>query len=160
MRRALLILFSLAVVLLAAVTMLAPPARMRLLSGPDTRVVRGAYHVHTTLSDGAGTSDEVAHAAARAGLDFVVLTDHGDGTRAPVPPRYVEGVLLIDAVEISTTGGHYVALGLKQTPYRLAGEPRDVIEDVTRLGGFGIAAQTHTGVGVVAGESHNGPALV
>lgn len=140
MRRALLILFSLAVVLLAAVTTLAPPARMRLLSGPDTRVVRGAYHVHTTLSDGAGTSDEVAHAAARAGLDFVVLTDHGDGTRAPVPPRYVEGVLLIDAVEISTTGGHYVALGLKQTPYRLAGEPRDVIEDVTRLGGFGIAA--------------------
>ena len=140
MRRALLILVSLAVVLLAVAVTLAPPARTRLLPEPDARVVRGAFHVHTTVSDGAGTPDQVAHAAARAGLDFVVLTDHGDGTRAPAPPRYVEGVLLIDAVEISTTGGHYIALGLGQTPYRLAGEPRDVIEDVTRLGGFGVAA--------------------
>ena len=56
------------------------------------------------------------------------------------PPRYVDGVLVIDAVEISTTGGHYIALGCRESPYRLAGEPRDVIEDVTRLGGFGIAA--------------------
>ena len=40
----------------------------------------------------------------------------------------------------STTGGHYAALGIGQAPYRLAGEPRDVIEDVHRLGGFGIAA--------------------
>ena len=140
MRRLLLCVLSLAIVGLAVVVTLAPPARTRLALAADARVVRGAIHVHTTLSDGAGTPDEVAQAASRAGLDFVVLTDHGDGTRLPTPPRYVDGVLLIDAVEISTTGGHYIALGLGQTPYRLAGEPRDVIEDVTRLGGFGIAA--------------------
>ena len=46
-------------------------------------VVRGAYHVHSQRSDGTGTLDEVAAAAARAGLQFVVVTDHGDGTRAP-----------------------------------------------------------------------------
>lgn len=119
---------------------MAPPARTRLRVEPDARVVRAALHVHTTISDGAGTPDEVADAASRAGLDVVVLADHGDGTRAPVPPRYHAGVLVIDAVEISTTGGHYVALGLGQTPYRLAGEPRDVIEDVARMGGVGIAA--------------------
>ena len=33
-------------------------------------------------------------------------------TRAPDPPAYRSGVLCLDAVEISTTGGHYVALGL------------------------------------------------
>lgn len=140
MRRRLLvpiaILASVFVILLA----LAPPGRVRLTLAPDARVVRGAIHVHTTVSDGAGTADEVAAAASRAALDFVVLTDHGDGTRVPVPPHYAHGVLMIDAVEVSTTGGHYLALGLGQTPYRLAGEPRDVIEDVTRLGGFGIAA--------------------
>jgi hypothetical protein len=104
-------------------------------------VLRGAYHIHTTHSDGTGTVDEVAAAAARAGLQFIILTDHGDGTRVPLPPAYRSGVLVIDAVEISTTGGHYVALGLPgATPYRLAGEPRDVVEDVRRLGGFGIAA--------------------
>ncbi len=50
------------------------------------------------------------------------------------------GVLCIDAVEISTTGGHYIALDLPASPYPLGGEARDVVEDVQRLGGFGIAA--------------------
>ena len=36
----------------------------------------GNLHLHTTASDGAGTHDEVASAAARAGLDFIVYTDH------------------------------------------------------------------------------------
>jgi hypothetical protein len=135
----------LAVVLVAAavvtgVWVLLPPAARRLEPPGDPRTLRGAFHVHTVRSDGTGTPDAVAVAAARAGLDFVILTDHGDATRMPEAPRYLRGVLIIDAVEISTTGGHYVALGLEQSPYRLAGEPRDVIEDVHRLGGFGIAA--------------------
>jgi hypothetical protein len=46
----------------------------------------------------------------------------------------------VDAVEISTSGGHVVALGLPETPYPYAGETREVLEDVHRLGGFGIAA--------------------
>jgi hypothetical protein len=107
---------------------------------PDPLTVKGSVHVHTLRSDGTGTVDDVAAAARRAGLQFVVLTDHGDGTRDPDPPAYRSGVLVIDAVEISTTGGHYVALGLTRAPYRLAGEPRDVVEDVARLGGFGVVA--------------------
>jgi len=126
--------------LVATAWWLAPRGRTILAPGDDPRAVRGALHVHTTESDGAGTPDEVAAAAAEAGLSFVVLTDHGDATREPAAPRYVQGVLLIDAVELSTTGGHYIAIGLPRAPYRLAGEPRDVIEDVARLGGFGIAA--------------------
>ncbi len=82
----------------------------------------------------------MAAAAARAGLNFVVLTDHGDGTRTPDPPRYRSGVLVIDAVELSTQGGHYIAIGLPQAPYPLRGEARDVVDDVRRLGGFGIVA--------------------
>src|SRR5204863_3497039 len=35
-------------------------------------------------------------------------------------------------------GGHYIALGIPQTRYPLGGEARDVIQDVKRLGGFGI----------------------
>ena len=106
----------------------------------DSTLVTGAIHVHTIRSDGTGTVDEVAAAAARAGLDFVVLTDHGDATRKSDPPQYRSGVLCIDAVEISTRGGHVIALGLPQSPYPLAGEARDVIDDVIRLGGFPIAA--------------------
>jgi hypothetical protein len=107
--------------------------------GPP-HVVRGAYHIHTTRSDGSATPDEVAAAAARAGLQFIILTDHGDGTRAPDPPSYRSGVLTVDAVELNTTGGHYAALGLPESPYPLAGTAAAVTEDVRRLGGFGFAA--------------------
>jgi hypothetical protein len=101
---------------------------------------RGAIHVHTRRSDGTGTADEVAAAARRAGLKFVIFTDHGDGTRGSDVPVYRSGVLCIDAVEISTNGGHVVALGLPQTPFPLGGEARDVLEDVRRMGGMSIAA--------------------
>ena len=103
-------------------------------------VVRGAFHVHSNRSDGSGSVEEIAAAAARAGLGFVILTDHGDGTRPPEAPTYREGVLCLDAVEISTSGGHLVAVDLRQAPYPLGGEPGDVAEDVARLGGLGIVA--------------------
>ena len=47
---------------------------------------------------------------------------------------------MIDGVELSTDGGHYIAVGLPQAQYPLRGESRDVVADVRRLGGFGIIA--------------------
>jgi hypothetical protein len=141
MKRARWFALVLAVAIVTIVWAMLPPAAERLTLAPDPLVARGAIHVHTVRSDGAGTPERVAGAARRAGLDFVVLTDHGDAiTRAHDPPRYIDGVLLIDAVEISTEDGHLLALGIENAPYRLAGEARDVIEDVHRLGGFAIAA--------------------
>ena len=107
---------------------------------PSASDVRVAVHVHSRRSDGTGTVEVIAEAAAQAGLAAVVLTDHGDGMRAPDPPRYLAGVLVIDAVEVSTWAGHYVALGAAASPYPLGGEPDAVVEDVRRLGGVGIAA--------------------
>lgn len=100
----------------------------------------GAYHIHTTRSDGHGDRAAVASAARRAGLAFVILTDHGDGTRPPDPPAYIDGVLVLDGVEISTDQGHYVAIDMPRAPYPLGGTGESVVEDVRRLGGFGIAA--------------------
>ena len=68
---------------------------------------------------------------------FIIVTDHGDGMRPPDAPQYRHGVLVIDAVELNTTNGHLVALGLPATPYPFAGTAADVLEDVRRLGGFG-----------------------
>lgn len=103
------------------------------------RTARGVYHVHSRRSDGSGTVPDIAAAAAAASLDYVILTDHGDGTTI-AQPAYYEGVLMIDGVEISTDGGHYAAVGLDSVPYPLGGDARGVIEDVRRLGGIGIAA--------------------
>jgi hypothetical protein len=122
------------------VYMSAPPGRQILRGAPDDSTVPGVMHVHTNRSDGRSSPDEIAERAARAGLKFVIFTDHGDGTRPPDPPAYRSGVLTMDGVEISTTAGHYIALDMRESPYPLGGEPRDVVEDVRRLGGFGIAA--------------------
>ena len=117
-----------------------PPRAARLPALPATIAI-GAYHVHSTRSDGSGTVDDIAAAAAAAGLKFVVFTDHGDAVRQPDPPAYHHGVLCLDAVEISTAGGHVVALKLdRASEYPLGGETRDVIADVHRMGGWAIAA--------------------
>ena len=126
-----------AVVVLTLLTL--PPARIQLAAGGDGTVA-GVLHVHTQRSDGRSSPDEIAAAAARAGLKFIVFSDHGDATRSPDPPAYRSGVLCLDGVEISTSGGHYVAFDMPATPYPLAGESRDVVEDVRRFGGFGIVA--------------------
>src|SRR4029078_11558273 len=108
-----------------------PRAARSLAASPSLRAsVRGAIHIHTRRSDGSGTVDDVVRAASRAGLKFVILTDHGDGTREPDAPTYRNVVLCIDAVEISTTNGHVVALGLPRTPYSLGGAARGVVADV------------------------------
>lgn len=119
-----------------------PPASAVIVSDPVASApeVRGVVHVHTRRSDGGGTLDDVAAAAARAGLQFVVVTDHGDGTRLPEEPSYQHGVLVIDAVEVTTFDGHVLALGIGQAPYRLGGRGEDVVADINRLGGFAIAA--------------------
>ena len=125
---------------IASLSLLPPVPQSLAVPAGNVKPVRGAIHIHTRRSDGTGTMDQVADAAARAGLSFVIVTDHGDGTREPDRPVYRNSVLCIDALEISTNGGHVVALGMSRSPYPLGGEPRDVVEDIARLGGMSIAA--------------------
>ena len=134
---------AVAAVVFFAVATLPPPAeRLGALGDPELerRTVAGAVHIHTTRSDGTADVNTIAGAAARAGLKFVILADHGDATREPAPPSYIDGVLCLDGVEISTNSGHYVALDMKRSAYPLGGDASSVVEDVARLGGFGIAA--------------------
>ena len=102
-----------AAVLVAAVTAFItstiPPKHLSLANPAPDDAIPGVIHVHSVRSDGRGTPDEIAEAAARAGLKFVVITDHGDGTRAPEPPAYRHGVLCLDAVEISTSADVQIA---------------------------------------------------
>jgi hypothetical protein len=149
MRKALIATAAIAAAVVFFLLATMPPAP-RVASGePEAelagRLVSGAYHVHTSRSDGGATREEIAEAAARAGLQFVVFTDHGNGTEPGEPPAYLHGVLCVEGVEISTNGGHYVAIDMPTSPYPLGGEPDTVVEDVQRLGGFGVAAHPLSG---------------
>jgi hypothetical protein len=108
-----------------------------LVSGVERSMPRGAFHVHTTASDGRGTPEEIALAAKEAGLQFVVFADHN--VEDLPPPRYEHGVLLVFGVELSTPHGHVVALGL---PRGLTREERaqDALGHIARLGGHSFLA--------------------
>jgi hypothetical protein len=112
------------------------PAR-RLDPVVDPALWRGAWHVHTTLSDGLGSVEEVAAAAKRAGAQWVVLADHNE--LAPGGPRYVDGVLIVPSTEISSVPGHVVGLGLSH-PLTRAERTGDALEAIRAHGGFPVAA--------------------
>jgi hypothetical protein len=101
--------------------------------------VGGVVHVHTTLSDGGGTPQEVIAAARAASLGFVAITDHNN-LDAKQSEGYHGSVLVIVGSEISTQSGHLLALGLPDPGYRFSGDALDALLDVRDLGGVAFAA--------------------
>ncbi len=108
---------------------------------PDDGFVRvgGVVHVHTTLSDGGGTPEEVVAEARRAGLSFVALTDHNHLDAKPLE-GYRDGVLVVVGTEVSTSAGHLLGLGLPDPVYRFSDDPTDALSDVRDAGGVAFAA--------------------
>jgi hypothetical protein len=129
------------IALLAVAAAVAPSASFRpwgTPAPPDPLRVRGALHVHGPLSEDSGTSvDRIVRQARQAGLDFLVLTDHG---RDETPSGYRDGVLVLAGLEKSTDAGHALVLGASPLAWRLDGEPSTVVADAARQGGFVIAA--------------------
>jgi hypothetical protein len=104
---------------------------------PPPGEIHGAYHVHTTKSDGRGSLDQVVRAARQAGLQFVVVTDHNVMTATDA--GYRDGVLVIQGSEVSAPYGHVVGLGI---PRELTREERqkDTIGNIRALGGQAVIA--------------------
>jgi hypothetical protein len=101
---------------------------------------QGVVHVHTTLSDGGGTPEEVLAAARAVGLDFVGITDHNNIDAKPYEGLR-DGLNVLVGSEISTVQGHLLALGLGEDPaYRFSRSGLEDLEDVRDLGGFAFAA--------------------
>ena len=101
--------------------------------------VPGVVHVHTTLSDGAGTPEHVARAARRAGVSFVAITDH-DTDAARSFSGYRDGVLVLVGAEISTHQGHLLGLGMRPLAFPPGVDARNALDDVHHLGGAAFAA--------------------
>ena len=117
------------------------------LSVPDTAVtdrfvrVSGVAHIHTTHSDGGGTVADIESAAAAAGLDFVIITDHNSLAGKPREGYGNTGVLTIIGTEISNHEGHLLAVGLPSPPtYRFSGDGLDTLRDLDDLGSLSFAA--------------------
>ncbi|HID19243.1 TPA: PHP domain-containing protein [Candidatus Bathyarchaeota archaeon] len=98
-------------------------------------------HVHTNYSgDSKLTIEALASSALENELDGVAITDH-DTCEALKQVKKLEeqGLLVIPGIEISSSDGHIIGLGInKLIP---SGLPADeTIREIKRLGGIAIAA--------------------
>jgi hypothetical protein len=112
---------------------------------PDWLDLAGAVHVHSTYSDGAGDVPTVMEAARKAGVDWVLLTDHNshqpkrDGWEekyAGTPP------LLLIGTEVTVEHGAFLlALGLPPEWETAPGQkPQTVVNDVLARGGLPLVS--------------------
>ena len=103
----------------------------------------GAIHIHSVYSDGTGNVDSISKAAKKAGLDWIIITDHNS---FEIEEGIYNGVYVIKGEEISPKDeNHYLALGINK--YIQPNEnAKHNVEAVKLNGGFGFAAHPNEGV--------------
>lgn len=97
----------------------------------------GAIHIHTKLSDGTGDINSISKAAKKAGLNWIIITDHNN---FDIEEGFYNGVCVIKGEEISPcTSNHYIALGIKNL-INPSDNTQKFVDEVRAQGGFGFAA--------------------
>ncbi len=113
--------------------------------------VVGNLHMHTTYSDGAQPHSVVAAAAARAGLDFIVITDHNiraDGLEGVYRTASGASVMLLIGEEVhdmlrQPQRNHLLVYGAGRTLAPEAqGKPAQALLDAVQAAG-GVAFIAH-----------------
>lgn len=97
----------------------------------------GAIHIHTRFSDGTGDVDSISNAAQKAGLSWIIITDHNS---FDIKEGFYNGVCVIKGEELSPpTENHYLALGIDKF-LEYSENPEQNVQNVRAQGGFGIVA--------------------
>ena len=105
--------------------------------------VTGVMHIHTIYSDGGGTFEDVARAANQQQLDYLIVTDHN--TLKPLSDGkqgWYGMTLVLVGEELSTRGGHYLALNVREDVSRYQ-PTQAIIDEVNRQGGLGFIAHPY-----------------
>jgi hypothetical protein len=98
-------------------------------------------HLHTTYSDGTATVDEIVEAAAAAGVDLVLLTDHDSlGARRDGWEGRHGDVSVLVGTEVSPKQGHYLAFGVDREIAHVGRSALQIAGAVRDAGGVGFAA--------------------
>lgn len=104
----------------------------------------GNLHMHTTYSDGTGTHTDIAQAAIKAGLDFVIVTDHNVHVSGVEGYYYgksrEERVMLLVGEEIhdvrrDSQANHLLVYGVDRELSQHAANPQHLIDTVKKQGG-------------------------
>lgn len=79
------------------------------------RWLKGDTHLHTNHSDGRYSRDELAQAAIKKGLDYIIITDHNNNLEGLPMPDY-KGLTVIKGLELTNYRGHMNLFGADK-PY-------------------------------------------
>jgi hypothetical protein len=96
-------------------------------------------HVHSTCSDGTATVPELVDAAADAGADALLVTDHDSLGARDWEGRHGDLVVLV-GTEVSPRSGHYLAFGVEREIAHAGLSAVEIAESVRAAGGLGFAA--------------------
>ncbi|OGH98507.1 MAG: hypothetical protein A2104_05275 [Candidatus Melainabacteria bacterium GWF2_32_7] len=101
----------------------------------------GALHIHSNYSDGTASIKSIAEAAKKAGLSWIIITDHDkligldNGEEG-----WYDGVAVLIGEEISTGDcNHYLALNINQE-IKDEINPENFINEVKKQNGIGFVA--------------------
>ena len=96
-------------------------------------------HIHSNYSDGHADVGEIVQAAKRRGLDGIAITDHDTMKGIPAAKKYIKekklDLLLIPGIEVNTSEGHLLILGVDKPPQKKR-SPEETIEEAHDLGGI------------------------
>ena len=149
MRRKRLLITLLALLLTYGIWLTVQTLRFQTHAGaqgsPQSNEIIGAYHIHTTFSDGRKSVDEVARIASEEELDFIIITDHGSPNREAIQSQgWKDEVLVLVGTEISSNRGHLVGLGFKNSDQDLSHTAEQAVHQLISLGGFSIIAHPYS----------------
>jgi hypothetical protein len=100
------------------------------------------YHVHSNMSDGLQSPEEIALQARAAGVSLVLLTDHGRPNVASSNFRKtIAGVTVVGGSEATLPEGHFTFFGGRHAPgFRVSSFPPEAMEDARSWGAFPVLA--------------------
>lgn len=116
------------------------------LSEPSSPLeITGAYHIHSTFSDGKKDVSKIAEYAAESPLDFCILTDHGKPNFESLKSQgWKKGVLVLAGSELSISRGHLVALDFNEPQKSFSQNAELAAYQINKLKGFTIIAHPYS----------------
>ncbi|MDD1774706.1 MAG: PHP domain-containing protein, partial [Methanobacterium sp.] len=99
-------------------------------------------HIHSIYSgDSNITPAQIIERSREIGLDAIAIADHntlkGSESAIKLSEKF-DNILVIPAMEVSTSNGHIVALGINEE-VEIGKSPDQTIEDIRSQGGIAIA---------------------
>jgi predicted metal-dependent phosphoesterase TrpH len=123
---------------------------------PALALGKADLHIHTAHADGLDSAEAIVDwAETQTDLDLIAITDHDEvaaGLRAreyALRRGYRVGV--VPGVEITTRGGHLLALGVER-PFRMLRPLEESVDEVRAAGGICIAPHPYSWLTTSIGE--------